>query len=134
MIYPNLRYGDPAALRAYAAGKPLRTIARQLRRHPRTVHDWMTGKRRMPWWVPELLMLRDQVAFYELRHMGIRLEPRAVQRSQDARTPAPTNASNTSTAQAQNDPDCAPGGSCDGRFATPRRMRAGSPVGSSIGP
>lgn len=59
MIYPNLRYGDPAALRAYAAGKPLRTIARQLRRHPRTVDDWMTGKRRMPWWVPELLMLRE---------------------------------------------------------------------------
>lgn len=130
MIYPNLRYGDPAALRAYAAGKPLRTIARQLRRHPRTVHDWMTGKRRMPWWVPELLMLRDQVAFYELRHMGIRPGPRAVQRSQDTRTPAAINTSSTRTTQAQNDPDCAPGGNCGRGFATPRRMRAGSPVGS----
>lgn len=87
MFHPNRRYGDPAVLRAYTAGMPIQAIARQLHRHPRTIHDWMTGKRRLPWWVPELLMIRQQLAFYELRHMGIKPGPRAAQRGQQTKTP-----------------------------------------------
>ncbi len=100
MFHPNRRYGDPAVLRAYTAGMPIQSIAQQLHRHPRTIHDWMTGKRRLPWWVPELLMIRQQLAFYELRHMGITPGPRAAQRGQQTKTPSPR-----STRSANN---CAP--------------------------
>lgn len=89
MIYPNIRYGNPAALRAYAAGIPIKTLARQLRRHPRTVADWLTGQRKMPWWVPELLQLRHEAAIRSLREMGVRLDLRAVSCPQPGYAVAP---------------------------------------------
>lgn len=95
MFHPNRRYGDPAALRAYTAGMPIKAIAQQLHRHPRTIHDWLTGKRRLPWWVPELLMIRQQLAFYELRHMGIRPTPRAVNKGSTSRRTSSPDAANT---------------------------------------
>lgn len=75
MYHPNQRYGNPAALRAYTSGMSIRSIARQLHRHPRTVNDWLTGKRPLPWWVPELLQLRHEVALHDLRRMGIKPAP-----------------------------------------------------------
>lgn len=59
MRYPNLRYGNPTELNYYALGVPLAVLARRLRRDKRTVHDWMTGKARVPWWVPEILRLQQ---------------------------------------------------------------------------
>lgn len=69
MRYSNLRYGNPAELNHYALGVPLDALARMLRRDPRTVRDWMTCRRRVPWWVPELLRLRHMEASERHRQM-----------------------------------------------------------------
>jgi hypothetical protein len=37
----------------YAMGISVLDLARRLRRDPRTVHDWLTGATRVPWWVPD---------------------------------------------------------------------------------
>ncbi|QGZ37776.1 hypothetical protein IP92_02947 [Pseudoduganella flava] len=66
MRYPNLRYGNPTELAYYAMGVPLRDLARRLRRDERTVRDWLSGRQRVPWWVPEILRLKRLEA--ELRH------------------------------------------------------------------
>lgn len=77
MYHPNRRYGNPAALRALTAGLSIKEVARLLHRHPRTVKDWITERRPMPYWVAELLELRHQAALASLRQMGIRLKPSA---------------------------------------------------------
>ena len=59
MRYPNLRYGNPTELNYYALGMPLAVLARRLRRDERTVKDWLAGKTRVPWWVPEVLRLQQ---------------------------------------------------------------------------
>jgi hypothetical protein len=41
-------------------------LARFLRRDERTVRDWLSGRTRVPWWVPEILRLTRLEA--ELRH------------------------------------------------------------------
>jgi hypothetical protein len=64
--YPNLRYGNPTEMAYYAMGVPLPDLARQLRRDTRTVGDWLKGRTRVPWWVPEILRLKRMEA--ELRH------------------------------------------------------------------
>jgi hypothetical protein len=64
--YPNLRYGNPTELAFYAVGVPLADLARRLRRDERTVRDWINGRTRVPWWVPELLRLKRLEA--DLRH------------------------------------------------------------------
>lgn len=66
MRYPNLRYGNPTEFAHYAMGIPLADLARMLRRDQRTVRDWLTTKQRVPWWVPELMRLRQIEA--DLRH------------------------------------------------------------------
>jgi len=71
MKYPNLRYGSPDELRYYATGIPLADLARQLRRDERTVRDWLNSRRRVPFWVPELLRLRNEERTSQLRRMGI---------------------------------------------------------------
>lgn len=63
MRYPNLRYGNPEALRYYASyfgdsTTYIKNLARYLKRDERTVQRWLDGKLRVPWWVPELLRLR----------------------------------------------------------------------------
>ncbi len=66
MRYPNLRYGNPTEMAYYAMGVPLPDLARRLRRDQRTVRNWLTGRARVPWWVPEILRLKRMEA--ELRH------------------------------------------------------------------
>lgn len=58
MRYPNLRYGNPAEMAYYAAGLDIKRLARVLRRSERSVKDWLDGKARVPWWVPEILRLQ----------------------------------------------------------------------------
>lgn len=53
--YPNLRYGNPTEFAYYAVGVPLPDLARRLRRDERTVRDWLTGRARVPWRVPEIM-------------------------------------------------------------------------------
>jgi hypothetical protein len=64
--YPNLRYGNPTEFAYYAVGVPLPDLARRLRRDERTVKDWLTGRARVPWWVPEIMRLKRLEA--DLRH------------------------------------------------------------------
>lgn len=59
MRYPNLRYGNPTELNYYAMSyTDVKTLARNLRRDERTVKDWLSGRQRVPWWVPEILRLQ----------------------------------------------------------------------------
>ena len=58
MKYPNTRYGNPEELRYYATGISLKDLAKSLRRSERSVKDWLDGKKRIPYWVPELVRLR----------------------------------------------------------------------------
>ena len=64
--YPNSRYGNPAEFAYYATDIPLADLARRLRRDERTVRDWLTGRTRVPWWVPEIMRLKQLEA--DLRH------------------------------------------------------------------
>jgi len=68
--YPNLRYGNPTEFAHYALGVPLADLARRLRRDERTVRDWLSGRTRVPWWVPELLRLKHMEADLRHRQMG----------------------------------------------------------------
>jgi predicted transcriptional regulator len=77
MKQPNQRYGNPAEMAYYVQGRPIKTIARELRRTERSVRDWLTGRKKVPWWVPELLRLRHMEHDVRLQQMGIgRLAPR----------------------------------------------------------
>jgi hypothetical protein len=64
MRYPNRRYGNPAEFQYYlmCQGDDYAAMARILRRDERTVRDWASGRRKMPWWVPELLRLKRDEA------------------------------------------------------------------------
>ena len=72
MRFPNLRYGKPAELAHYAMGIPLDQLARTLRRDERTVRDWLSGKTRVPWWVPEYMRQRqmEQADIRRQMHMS----------------------------------------------------------------
>ncbi|WP_338340606.1 hypothetical protein [Burkholderia vietnamiensis] len=69
MRYPNLRYGNLTELRHYADGRTIKQLARELRRSERSVHDWLTGRERVPFWVPELLRLRQFEHGERVRYM-----------------------------------------------------------------
>lgn len=59
MQYPNLRYGNPAAMAHYAMWYgSTANLAKALRRSERSVHDWLTGRAKIPFWVPELMRLQ----------------------------------------------------------------------------
>ena len=66
MRYPNLRYGNPTEFAYYAMGLTLPELSRRLRRDERTVRDWLSGRARVPWWVPEIMRLKRLEA--DLRH------------------------------------------------------------------
>lgn len=66
MRYPNLRYGNPTEFEYYAMGRDLKDLSQMLRRDERTIRDWLTGRARVPWWVPEIMRLKRMEA--DLRH------------------------------------------------------------------
>lgn len=59
MKYPNKRYGNPTAMAHYAMwyGNTA-NLAQALRRSERSVQDWLTGRAKVPWWVPEIMRLQ----------------------------------------------------------------------------
>jgi hypothetical protein len=69
--YPNLRYGNPTEFAYYAMGVALPDLARRLRRDERTVRDWLSGRQRVPWWVPEIMRLKRMEADLRHRQMGM---------------------------------------------------------------
>ncbi|WP_218164167.1 hypothetical protein [Burkholderia ubonensis] len=58
MRYPNLRYGKHEEFRHYVGHRSVADVARELRRTERSVSDWLSGRQRVPFWVPELLRLK----------------------------------------------------------------------------
>jgi hypothetical protein len=58
MRFPNLRYGDPTEFAYYAMGRTHAELARMLRRDERTIRDWLSGRAKVPWWVPEIMRLK----------------------------------------------------------------------------
>lgn len=75
MRYPNLRYGNPTEFQHYALGLTLPQLSRILRRDERTIRDWLSGKQRVPWWVPEYMRLRHVEKTHEARQMGFAYHP-----------------------------------------------------------
>ena len=71
MKYPNLRYGNPTELQYYAMGIPLRSLCYRLRRRERIVRAWLSGEKKIPFWVPELLRLQQMEHEHILWQMNI---------------------------------------------------------------
>ncbi|WP_061540140.1 hypothetical protein [Collimonas fungivorans] len=71
MKYPNLRYGNPQAMKHYTQGIPLAQLAHKLRRSERAVSDWLKGTRKVPFWVPELLRLQAMEHDHIIDRMGV---------------------------------------------------------------
>lgn len=69
MRYPNLRYGNPNEFAYYCVGVPHKDMAKRLRRSERSVKDWLSGERKIPWWIPELLRLRRMESVEIARQM-----------------------------------------------------------------
>lgn len=71
-----MRPGKHASLHEWQAvtqGFPDAVVADRLRVDRRTVRDWASGRRPIPWWAPALLMLDDYVTGDALRQIGGRL-------------------------------------------------------------
>jgi len=69
MRFPNLRYGNPAEFAYYAMGRTNAELARALRRDERTIRDWLSGRAKVPWWVPEVMRLQRFEADVRYRQM-----------------------------------------------------------------
>lgn len=69
MRFPNLRYGNPTEFAYYAMGRSHADLARVLRRDERTIRDWLTGRAKLPWWVPEILRLKRMEMLERQRQM-----------------------------------------------------------------
>ena len=79
MRFPNLRYGNPNEFVYYASFIPtkerVQRLARQLRRSDRTIRDWLSGEKRIPWWVPEIMRLQYMEHCERMRQMNMK-QPR----------------------------------------------------------
>ena len=71
MRYPNLRYGSPDELRFYAQGSTVKELAKRLRRSERSVKDWLSGERKIPWWIPEIMRLQHMAHCEMMQQMRI---------------------------------------------------------------
>ncbi|MES2069852.1 MAG: hypothetical protein V4488_05855 [Pseudomonadota bacterium] len=71
MKFPNVRYGNPEHLKHYAAGWPLKTLAKHLRRDERTIRRWLSGASKVTWWVPELLRLERYEKYHQMQQMNM---------------------------------------------------------------
>jgi len=65
------KWGHPSEFEAYAHA-PDEALARGLRVTPATIRAWRSGKRPIPWWVPELLRLRLWRFDADMRAAGYR--------------------------------------------------------------
>lgn len=69
MRYPNTRYGHLGELEFWMQGDSIQRIAKRLKRSEKTVQNWLNGRTKIPWWVPEILRLQQYQE--RLRQMGI---------------------------------------------------------------
>lgn len=71
MRYPNTRYGNPEELRYYTQGMSIKEIAKRLKRSEKSVGQWLSFEKKVPYWVPELLRLWNMERNLILRQMGM---------------------------------------------------------------
>lgn len=71
MKYPHQRYGNPNEFAYYAVGISDKDMAKRLRRSEKSIKEWLSGKRKMPWWIPELLRLQRMEYAERMRQMQI---------------------------------------------------------------
>lgn len=71
MRYPNTRYGNPEELRYYTEGMSIKEVAKRLKRSEKSVKQWLSFEKKVPYWVPELLRLWDLERGLILRQMGM---------------------------------------------------------------
>lgn len=71
MRYPNLRYGNPAEFAYYVQGMSIKSIAKEFKRSERSVKDWLSGVRKIPWWVPEVARLWHLEHRRQMYEMGM---------------------------------------------------------------
>lgn len=82
MRNPTRRYGNPTEMAYYAMSYGpgrigVKALAKTLRRSERSVKDWLTGAKRVPWWVPEIMRLKELEHWDKVYQMtGRRLAPR----------------------------------------------------------
>jgi hypothetical protein len=70
MRYPNTRYGNPEELRYYSQGMSIKELAKQLKRSEKSIKQWLSFEKKVPYWVPELLRLRHMEKDLVMRQMG----------------------------------------------------------------
>jgi hypothetical protein len=70
MRHPNRRYGNPTEFLFYAGSIPVADLARRLRRSERTIRNWLHGREKLPWWVPEIMRLQNMEHTERMRQMG----------------------------------------------------------------
>jgi len=70
MRYPNTRYGNPEELKYYSQGMPIKALAKKLKRSEKSVKQWLSLEKKVPYWVPELLRLWHMERDMTMRQMG----------------------------------------------------------------
>lgn len=71
------RWGNLAEFEHYASGLPVRFLCRLLKRCPRTLRNWRSGRRAVPVWAVDVLRLHDLESRETLRQItGITLPPK----------------------------------------------------------
>lgn len=70
MRYPNSRYGNPEELKYYSQGMPIKALAKKLKRSEKSVKQWLSLEKKVPYWVPELLRLWHMEKDLIMRQMG----------------------------------------------------------------
>jgi len=70
MRYPNSRYGNPEELKYYSQGMPIKALAKKLKRSEKSVKQWLSFEKKVPYWVLELLRLWHMERDMTMRQMG----------------------------------------------------------------
>lgn len=70
MKYPNQRYGSNQDFVFYCYGKPVKIIAKILKRSEKTIKRYLSGECKIPWWINEYLRLADEEQRLRLQYMS----------------------------------------------------------------
>lgn len=70
MRYLNSRYGNPEELKYYSQGMTIKALAKKLKRSEKSVKQWLSFEKKVPYWVPELLRLWHMEKDLTMRQMG----------------------------------------------------------------
>ncbi|WP_293781269.1 hypothetical protein [uncultured Oxalicibacterium sp.] len=74
MKYPNTRYASIDQLLYWKRGLSEKDLAKHLKRSKKTIENYLSGREKIPWWVPEILRLQEYEYQNRMRMMNIRKE------------------------------------------------------------